>query len=173
MAIGFMTWAERWFPDAFIFVAIAVVVSLAAPANGAAPPVISRAFGDGFWSLVPFTMLMVFVVIGGYVVASSAPAQELIRSFATIPERPAPVRFGYWPIRLNIIRQWRLARALNARLGGRATPGIRPSRNRRAMKAVAAGSNRDIGASTALRDALIGETCANPRRELLASLQTR
>jgi len=87
MAIGFTTWAERWFPDAFIFVAIAVVVvSLAAPANGAAPPVISRAFGDGFWSLVPFTMLMVFVVIGGYVVASSAPAQELIRSFATIPD---------------------------------------------------------------------------------------
>jgi len=49
MAIGFMTWAERWFPDAFIFVAIAVVVvSLAAPANGAAPLVISRAFGMVF-----------------------------------------------------------------------------------------------------------------------------
>jgi len=31
-------------------------------------------------------MPMVFVVIGGYVVASSAPAQELIRSFATIPD---------------------------------------------------------------------------------------
>jgi hypothetical protein len=41
------------------------------------------------------------------------------------------------------------------------------------MKAVAGGSNLDIAASTALRDALIGETCANPRRELLVSLQTR
>jgi short-chain fatty acids transporter len=48
--------------------------------------VISRTFGDRFWSLIPFTMPMAFVVIGGYVVASSAPAQELIRSFATIPD---------------------------------------------------------------------------------------
>src|SRR5262245_16093074 len=87
MAIGFTTWAERWFPDAFIFVAIAVVVvSLAALANGAAPLAISRAFGDGFWSLIPFTMQMAFVVIGGYVVASSAPAQKLIRGLAAIPQ---------------------------------------------------------------------------------------
>ena len=35
-AIGFTAWAERWFPDAFIFVAIAVVVvALAALINGA------------------------------------------------------------------------------------------------------------------------------------------
>ena len=61
------------------------VVSVTALANGAGPLVISRAFGDGFWSLIPFTMQMAFVVIGGYVVASSAPAQGLIRSFAAIP----------------------------------------------------------------------------------------
>ena len=87
IAIGFTLWAERWFPDAFIFVAIAVVVvSLAALGNGATPLAISRAFGDGFWSLIPFTMQMTFVVIGGYVVATSAPAQRLIRSFAAIPK---------------------------------------------------------------------------------------
>jgi short-chain fatty acids transporter len=87
IAIGFTLWAERWFPDAFIFVAIAVVVvSLAALANGATPLAVSRAFGDGFWSLITFTMQMTFVVIGGYVVATSAPAQRLIRSFAAIPK---------------------------------------------------------------------------------------
>lgn len=87
MAIGFTTWAERWFPDAFIFVALAVVVvSLAALANGTAPLAVSRAFGDGFWSLIPFTMQMAFVVIGGYVVAISAPAQKLIRRLAAIPK---------------------------------------------------------------------------------------
>jgi short-chain fatty acids transporter len=86
MAIGFTVWAERWFPDAFIFVAIAVVVvALAALANGAGPLAISRAFGDGFWSLITFTMQMAFVVIGGYVVATSAPAQRLIRAMAGIP----------------------------------------------------------------------------------------
>jgi len=74
IAIGFTAWAERWFPDAFIFVAIAVVVvALAALGNGAAPLAVSRAFGDGFWSLITFTMQMAFVAIGGYVVATSAP----------------------------------------------------------------------------------------------------
>ena len=87
IAIGFTAWAERWFPDAFIFVAIAVVVvALAALANGASPLAISRSFGDGFWSLITFTMQMAFVAIGGYVVATSAPAQRLIRRLAAIPD---------------------------------------------------------------------------------------
>jgi short-chain fatty acids transporter len=87
LAIAFTAWAERWFPDAFIFVAIAVmVVSLGAIANGASPLAVSEAFGNGFWSLITFTMQMAFVVIGGYVVASSAPAQRLIRGLAGLPQ---------------------------------------------------------------------------------------
>ena len=86
-AIGFTDWAERWFPDAFIFVAIAVVViALGALANGASPQSVSLAFGDGFWSLITFTMQMAFVVIGGYVVATSAPAAALIRRLAALPK---------------------------------------------------------------------------------------
>jgi short-chain fatty acids transporter len=87
LAIAFTAWAERWFPDAFIFVAIAVVVvSLGAIANGASPLAVSEAFGNGFWSLITFTMQMAFIVIGGYVVATSAPAQRLIRSLAELPK---------------------------------------------------------------------------------------
>jgi short-chain fatty acids transporter len=86
IAIAFTAWAERWFPDAFIFVAIAVVVvSVGAMANGASPLAVSVAFGNGFWSLITFTMQMAFIVIGGYVVATSAPAQRLIRSLAKLP----------------------------------------------------------------------------------------
>src|SRR6516165_656599 len=86
LAIAFTIWAERWFPDAFIFVAIAVVVvSLGAMANGATPLAVSEAFGNGFWSLIIFTMQMAFIVIGGYVVATSAPVQSLIRSLAGLP----------------------------------------------------------------------------------------
>ena len=86
IAIGFTAWAERWFPDAFIFVAIAVVVvALAALVNGASPIAVSVAFGNGFWSLITFTMQMAFVAIGGYVVATSAPAQRLIRWLAGLP----------------------------------------------------------------------------------------
>src|SRR5579862_437220 len=87
LAIAFTAWAERWFPDAFIFVAIAVVVvSLGAIINGASPLAVSEAFGNGFWSLITFTMQMAFIVIGGYVVATSAPARRLIRSLAGLPK---------------------------------------------------------------------------------------
>ena len=62
-----------------------VVVALAALVNGASPMAVSRAFGDGFWSLITFTMQMAFVAIGGYVVATSKPAERLIRRLAAIP----------------------------------------------------------------------------------------
>jgi len=87
VAIAFTAWAERWFPDAFVFVAIAVVVvALGAMLNGAPAFEVSKAFGNGFWSLITFTMQMAFVAIGGYVVATSAPAARLIRRLAAVPE---------------------------------------------------------------------------------------
>ncbi len=50
-ALGFTEWAERWFPDAYIFAALAVVlVSVAALINGASPQAVAKSFGDGFWT---------------------------------------------------------------------------------------------------------------------------
>ena len=86
IALGFTNWAERWFPDAYVFAALAViVVAIAALANGAPPQAIAKAFGDGFWSLITFTMQMAFVAISGYVVASSPPVAKLIQRLAAIP----------------------------------------------------------------------------------------
>ena len=86
VALRFTQWAETWFPDAYIFAAIAlVIVAVAAMVNGASPAVVSKAFGDGFWSLITFTMQMAFVAITGYVVASSPPAARLIRRLAAMP----------------------------------------------------------------------------------------
>jgi short-chain fatty acids transporter len=85
-ALGFTSWAERWFPDAYIFAALAVVVvSIAALLNGAPPQAVAKCFGDGFWALITFTMQMAFVAISGYVAASSPPAAKLIRGLAAIP----------------------------------------------------------------------------------------
>ena len=87
IALRFTAWAEHWFPDAFVFVAIAVVVVAAgALVNGAPVAAVTKAFGDGFWSLIPFTMQMVFVTIGGYVVATSPPAQKLIDRLVLVPK---------------------------------------------------------------------------------------
>lgn len=86
LGLRFTAWAERWFPDAFVFAAIAVaVVSIAALANGSSPQVISKSFGDGYWSLIVFTMQMALVAVGGYVIASSPPAARLIARLAAVP----------------------------------------------------------------------------------------
>lgn len=82
-------WSERWFPDAYVFAAIAVAVTCAAAlAMGRGPGDIAVDFGKSFWSLVPFTMQMAFVVIGGYIVAVSAPVRKLIMVLAAYPKTP-------------------------------------------------------------------------------------
>ncbi len=86
-AIRCANWAERWFPDSWVFAASALaIVALAALLIGAPPAQIANAFGNGFWTLIPFTMQMAFVVIGGYVVASSPPVMKLINQIAKIPK---------------------------------------------------------------------------------------
>ena len=86
MAAGVTRWSERWFPDAYIFAAIAVVVvAIGALAIGAPVQRVGIAFGDGFWSLIPFTMQMAVVAISGYVVAVSPPASRVIAWLARLP----------------------------------------------------------------------------------------
>ncbi len=47
-----------------------------------------REFGGGFWGLVPFTMQMALVIVGGFVVASSPPVARLIVWLARRPRTP-------------------------------------------------------------------------------------
>ncbi|HEY9130445.1 MAG TPA: TIGR00366 family protein [Dyella sp.] len=85
-ALRSAAWSERWFPDAWIFAALGVlIVTVAVLAFGATPQVTVTAFGDGFWSLIPFTMQMAFVVIGGYVVATAPVVARLIDWLARAP----------------------------------------------------------------------------------------
>ena len=85
-ALRSAAWAERWFPDAYVFAALAVVVvAIAALGFGATPKATATAFGDGYWSLIPFTMQMAFVVIGGYVVATAPAVARLIDALARVP----------------------------------------------------------------------------------------
>ena len=89
MGVGLADWSERWFPDAYVFAALAVtVVCLAALAMGRTPHQVSVDFGKSFWNLIPFTMQMAFVVIGGYIVAVSAPVRKLIIKLAGVPKTP-------------------------------------------------------------------------------------
>ena len=89
MGASLANWAEKWFPDAYVFAAIAVlVVVVAALAMGRTPAQVSVDFGKSFWNLIPFTMQMAFVVIGGYIVAVSPPVRKVIMWLAQFPKTP-------------------------------------------------------------------------------------
>lgn len=80
---------ERWFPDAFVFALAAIVlVFIGGLTIGVAPVKLATEFGNGFWSLVNFTMQMAMVIVGGFVVASSPPVARLTRWLASIPKTP-------------------------------------------------------------------------------------
>ncbi len=85
-ALRSAAWSERWFPDAWVFAALGVLlVTVAALAFGATPLATVDAFGNGFWSLIPFTMQMAFVVIGGYVLATAPVIARFIDVLARAP----------------------------------------------------------------------------------------
>lgn len=83
-------WAERWMPDAFVFALGATLIVVAAafavdPAVRAAPETLVDAWGKGFWTLIPFTLQMAMIIVGGYVLASSPPVFRLIGRIAGLP----------------------------------------------------------------------------------------
>jgi len=89
LGMALADWSERWFPDAFVFALVAlVIVFLAGLALGSKPTDLVQYFGQGFWSLIPFTMQMAMIIIGGYVVATSPPVHALIARLARIPRSP-------------------------------------------------------------------------------------
>ena len=59
-ALSVSNWAEKWFPDSYIFALLGVViVAIAAIGIGAPVQDVANSFGNGFWSLIPFTMQIV------------------------------------------------------------------------------------------------------------------
>ncbi|MHC2332994.1 short-chain fatty acid transporter [Bradyrhizobium sp. USDA 4454] len=106
-----VAFAERWFPDAYVFVLIAVIaVAAGAILHGGSPLAVSRAFGDGFWNLIPFTMQMALVAIGGYVVAMSPPVAAVLARLASVPKtgRGAVVFVGVLSVFLSLLN-WGLS----------------------------------------------------------------
>ncbi len=111
VGMGLADWAQRWFPDAFVFALAALaIVFVAGWLLGARAGELVRDFGEGFWSLIPFTMQMAIIIIGGYVVASSPPVYRLIRALARIPRTPrAAVAFVAFFSTITSLISWGLS----------------------------------------------------------------
>src|ERR1700722_1827450 len=111
VALRCCAWSERWFPDDFAFALLAVaVVAIAALSIGVAPRLVAQNFGSGFWGLIPFTMQMSFIIIGGYVVADSPPVAKLVLRLAALPKtgRGAVALVAFFGILLSLIH-WGLS----------------------------------------------------------------
>ncbi len=79
--------SERWIPDAFVFALVATVLVVGAglTAGGASVRQIAETWGNGFWTLIPFTLQMALIVITGTVVATAPPVRRAIDQLAGIP----------------------------------------------------------------------------------------
>src|SRR5579864_624865 len=87
--LGLANWSERWFPDPLVFALLGiVVVFLVGLLLHQSPAKLAIQGGKNFWTLVPFTMQMVMIIIGGYVVASTPIVYLAIRALAEIPKTP-------------------------------------------------------------------------------------
>jgi len=89
LGVALADWSQRWFPDAFVFALLAlIIVFLAGMLAGSRFRDLVDYFGQGFWSLIPFTMQMAMIIIGGYVVAVSPPVFRIIQRLSRIPRTP-------------------------------------------------------------------------------------
>src|ERR1039458_9705562 len=87
--LGLANWSERWFPDPLIFALLGiVVVFVVGLLLRQSPAKLAIQGGKNFWTLVPFTMQMVMIIVGGYVVASTPIVYRAIRALAGIPKTP-------------------------------------------------------------------------------------
>src|SRR5579862_9676054 len=83
--LALANWSERWFPDPLVFALLGVVVVFGVGVlAGESPSNLAIQAGKSFWSLVPFTMQMVMIIIGGYVVASTPLVNRAIGALSAL-----------------------------------------------------------------------------------------
>ncbi len=89
LGVALADWSQRWFPDAFVFALLAlIIVFIGGMLAGSRFWDVVDYFGQGFWSLIPFTVQMAMIIVGGYVVAVSPPVSRIIRRLSRIPSTP-------------------------------------------------------------------------------------
>ena len=89
IGLALADWSERWFPDPLVFALLGIlVVFLVGLILHQSATNLAIQGGKNFWSLVPFTMQMVMIIVGGYVVASTPIVYRAIRWLAGVPKTP-------------------------------------------------------------------------------------
>jgi short-chain fatty acids transporter len=131
-------WSQRWFPESFVFALAALVIVFGVGLfSGSSIGELLKYFGEGFWGLIPFTMQMTLIIIGGYVVASSPPVHRLICWLAKIPRSPrGAVAFVAFFSMLTSLISWGLSSIFSAILARQVAKNV-PDTDYRAIGAAA------------------------------------
>ena len=87
MTEKFQDIAERWVPDSYVIALVLSVITffLAIMFTEASPYKIVQAWGQGFWTLLSFSMQMTLIVVTGYALATTPLCKKLITSLCGRP----------------------------------------------------------------------------------------
>ena len=78
--------AERYLPDAFVFLFfITVIVFVLGMLQGSGPVEVVGFWGEGFFDLLEFTMQVTLFVVLGFALASTPPVSRVLRGLARLP----------------------------------------------------------------------------------------
>ena len=88
--------SARYVPDAFAIASVLSLLTLLLGilVGGATPEQAVLAWGNGFWSLLSFSMQIAVVIFAGYVLAVAPPVQRLLDGLAGIARTPRQAVFG-------------------------------------------------------------------------------
>jgi short-chain fatty acids transporter len=85
--LALAAWSEKWFPDAIVFALLGIIIVFCfGLLLGERPAKLALEGGKAFWVLIPFTMQMVMIIIGGYVLAATPAVYWVIQRLAGVPK---------------------------------------------------------------------------------------
>ena len=89
----FTDFAQKWVPDSYVIALVLTIVAfiLALLFTSSGPLDTVIAWGNGFWTLLAFSMQMSLIVITGYALATTPVCTRLISSVCSKPNSPTAV----------------------------------------------------------------------------------
>lgn len=78
--------AERYLPDAFVFLFfLTMIVFVLGLVSGSGPRAVLDYWGEGFFTILEFTMQSTLMLVTGYALAKTPPVHRALRRFARVP----------------------------------------------------------------------------------------
>lgn len=86
---------NKYLPDAYIFAVLItiLIMILGAILTGQGPLTMIDHWGDGFWSLIPFTMQITMLIVTGFILGDTPIIKKFLNKIASVPKTPRSAIF--------------------------------------------------------------------------------